>query len=215
MRSLKVQILLKIPLACLAAFLALASIFIFPLFYSTRTKPTPVIAHKIQLARIGTTDAQPAKPAAHRGDTAACVVFPKATAVKPLVKPAKIPSPAPTKAFIRPPPIQLPVQQSVAPSPVQQSAPSPVLHPESLASTEPIVSESSDFGRSRVGTPAVLRLASCFGITRVWHSTGDLANTPRQFDSASRYTRNATKTRESADSSSRNSRLRQAGASMP
>jgi TonB family protein len=148
MRSLKVQILLKIPLACLAAFLALASIFILPLFHATRSKPTPIIAHKIQLARIGTTDAQPAKPAAHQGATRLhASSSPRQPQLKPLVKPAKIPSPAPTKAFIRPPPIQLPVQQSVAPSPVQQSvAPSPVLIPESLASTEPIVSESSDFG---------------------------------------------------------------------
>ena len=137
MTSSKTQILIKIPLACLAAVVALASIFILPLFHATRSKPTPIIARKIQLVRMGTTDIQSAMPATRQVPMRLqAFPSPRQAQIKPLLKPPKIPSPAPTQAFIRPPQIQLPVQQS---------APSPVPIPEPLVPTEPIVSESSDF----------------------------------------------------------------------
>jgi protein TonB len=139
MTSSKAQILIKIPLACLAAVVALASIFILPLFHATRSKPTPIIARKIQLVRIDASGAQPHAPAARQAPTRLhASLSPMQARIKPLLKPPKIPSPTPTKAFIRPPQIQLPVQQSAAPSPVSI--------PEPLVPTEPIVSESSDFG---------------------------------------------------------------------
>jgi protein TonB len=139
MTSSKAQVLLKVPLACLAAFLALASIFILPLFHATRSKPTPAIAHKIQLVRIGTTGTQPGNSAARQAPTRLqASLSPRQPPTKPLLKPPEIPSPAPTKAFVRAPQIQLPVQQSAALSPA------PILG--SLEPTEPIVSQASDYG---------------------------------------------------------------------
>ena len=142
MISSKAQILLKIPLACLAAFVALASIFIFPLFYSTRTKPTPVIARKISVVRldntVGTQSQSGKSTAAPRvPPRLQSSAFPSRPQIKPLVKPPKIQSPTPTKAFIRDPQIELPVQQAVTPSSV------PIFQP--LEPTQPIVSQSSDF----------------------------------------------------------------------
>ncbi len=142
MISSKAQILLKIPLACLAAFVALASIFIFPLFYSTRTKPTPVIARKISVVRLDNTvgtQSQSGKAGASRRAPARLRAspYPSRPQVKSLVKPPKIQSPTPTKAFIRVPQIELPVQQAVVPSSV------PIFQP--LEPTQPIVSPSSDF----------------------------------------------------------------------
>ncbi|HPY89973.1 MAG TPA: TonB family protein [Lentisphaeria bacterium] len=139
MTSSKAQILVKVPLACLAAFLALASIFILPLFHATRPKPPPVIARKVQLARIDTTDGRPANPAVRQAPARVrASLSPRQPQFKLPSKPPKIPSPAPTKAFIRVPQIQLPALQPVTASPV------PI--PEPLAPTEPIVFESSDFG---------------------------------------------------------------------
>jgi len=123
-------------LACLAAFLALASVFILPLFQTTRPKPTPIIVRKIQLVRIDVTDGQSTKPALRQAPMRLQASPSRQPQIKPLLKPPKIPSPAPTKAFIRPPQIQPPVQQSIAPAPVPISKP--------LEPIGPIVSQSSD-----------------------------------------------------------------------